>query len=100
MSPCAGLDGGLGVTALAVSNVPRKYLAVCERAKQAVCIIYDLTQQKKPRYLTSNEYTATEFVDVKFAYSEEKLSNFVLTMTGKPDYRVIIWLWDKQKFIQ
>ena len=37
-----GLEGALGVTAMAVSNVTKRFLAVCEEAKQAICIIYDL----------------------------------------------------------
>lgn len=37
-----GLEGGLGITAMAVTNVGRKHLAICEKAKHAVCTIYDV----------------------------------------------------------
>jgi hypothetical protein len=49
--------------------------------------------------LTTNESVATEFIDVKFAYSDEKLTNFLFTLTGEPDYRLVVWLWDKQRFV-
>lgn len=81
---------------MAVSNASKQYLAVCERAKHAICVVHDLANPtRKPKMLTSTEYTASEFIDVKFAHSAERQQNFLLTMTGEPDYLLIIWLWDK-----
>ena len=54
---------------------------------------------KRRRVLTSSELQAKEFTQVSFAYSEEKLHNYLLTLSGEPDYRVIIWLWDKSRFV-
>ncbi len=36
-----GIEGSYGISALALSP-SRRFLAVCEKAKQALCIIYDL----------------------------------------------------------
>lgn len=60
----------------------KKYLALCERAEQAVCLIYELNTLKRRRILTSEEFASKEFIDVKFAYSEEKLTNFLLTLVS------------------
>lgn len=61
----------------------KRNLAVCERADHAVCFVYDLhAPNRKPRVLTSTEIDAAEFVDVKFAHSSEKLTNFLLTLVS------------------
>jgi hypothetical protein len=80
-----------------------------------MCIIYELSnkhaQIKRKRILTSSECKATEFVQCSFANSEEKSTQFLVTVvsfyqllrhcwqSGAPDFRVIVWLWDKQRFI-
>ena len=93
-----GIEGTQGVSALAVSH-NKRYLAVCEKSAQALCIVYELNTLKRRRILTSSELTSSEFTQASFAYSEEKLQNYLLTLSGEPDYRVIIWLWDKQRFV-
>lgn len=64
----------------------KRYLAVCEKAKQAMCIIYELsnknTQIKRKRILTSSECKATEFVQCSFANSDEKISQFLVTVVS------------------
>ena len=50
---------------MAVSS-NNKYLAVCERSQQAICLIYELGTLERRRILTSSESAATEFIDVKF----------------------------------
>ena len=77
-----GLEGALGVTAMAVSNISKRYLAVCEEAKHALCIVYDLHTLKRKKILTSSEIHASKFIDVKFGYSEEKLTNFLVTLVS------------------
>ena len=67
---------------MAVSH-SKKYLAVCERASQAICFVYELNTLKRRRVITSSESSAQEFVDVKFAYSEEKLTNFLFTLVSR-----------------
>lgn len=71
----------MGVTAMALSH-NNKYLAICERAEQAICFVYEVNTLKRRRILTSSESVAKEFVDVKFAHSDEKMSNFLLTLVS------------------
>ena len=75
------MEGTHGVTAMAVS-ANKKYLAICERAQQAICFIYEVNSLKRRRIITSSESGAKEFVDVKFAHSEEKLTNFLVTLVS------------------
>lgn len=58
-----------------VSNIiPKQYLAVCEKSSQAICVVHDLVNtNRKPKYLTSSEYDADSFTDVRFAHTEERL---------------------------
>lgn len=77
-----GVEGTKGVSCMAVSH-SKKYLAVCERASQAICFVYELNTLKRRRVITSSESSAQEFVDVKFAYSEEKLTNFLFTLVSR-----------------
>ena len=60
----------------------KKFLAICERAQQAVCFIYEVNSLKRRRILTSTDSVAKEFIDVKFAYSEDKLTNFLFTLVS------------------
>ena len=60
-----GIEGSEGITTLALSPCKR-LLAVCERAKQAICSIYDTTTFKRKKILTSTEYNACEFVAAAF----------------------------------
>ena len=78
-----GVEGTQGVTAMAVS-ANRKFLAVCERSQQAICLIYELNSLKRRRILTSSESPAQEFIDVKFtaSQSEDKLTNFLFTLVS------------------
>ena len=62
----------------------KKFLAICERAQQAICFVYEVNSLKRRRILTTNESVAKEFIDVKFAYSEEKMTNFLLTLVSEP----------------
>ena len=77
-----GIDGMQGVTAMAISH-NKKYLALCERSEQAVCFVYEVNSLKRRRILTSDDFNAKEFIDVKFAHSDEKLTNFLLTLVSR-----------------
>jgi hypothetical protein len=68
---CIGVEGSEGITALAVSQA-KKYLAVCEKAERALCIVYDLGTLKRRKILTSTDYNAREFISVAFAATNEK----------------------------
>jgi len=50
---------------------------------------------KRKKILTSSDYTAKEFVSVAFQPQNEK--SFLATLTGEPDWKIIIWMWDKSK---
>lgn len=66
-----GVEGSEGISALAVSQ-GKKYLAVCEKAERALCIVYDLTTLKRRKVLTSTDYNSREFISVAFAATNEK----------------------------
>ena len=75
------MEGTKGVSCMAVSH-NKKFMAVCERSHQAICFVYELNTLKRRRVITSSESVSKEFIDVKFAYSEEKLTNFLLTLVS------------------
>jgi len=90
-----GIEGSEGISALALSP-SKKFLAVCEKSERAVCSVFDVNSMKRRKILTSTDYNSKEFVSVNFAPSNEK--SLLVTLTGEPDIRVIIWTWDKAKF--
>lgn len=61
-----GVEGSEGITALTVSQ-GKKFLAVCEKAERALCIVYDLATNKRKKILTSTDYNAREFISVAFS---------------------------------
>lgn len=92
-----GVDGTQGITTMELSPCKR-YLAVCERHTQAICVIYDLVTLKRKRFLTAAEASATEFTDLSFATSSDKLQQYLVTLTNQgsdSQFRCQIWLWDK-----
>ena len=67
---------------MAVSD-NKKFLAICERSQQAVCFVYEVASLKRRRIITSSESIAKEFIDVRFAHSEDKMTNFMLTLVSR-----------------
>ena len=92
-----GVDGCEAITAMAL-HPNKKFLAVAERATQAICIIYDITTLKRKKICTTGDCVSKSFTSLAFANSDQKSEQFLVTLTGEPDYRAIIWLWEKQKF--
>jgi len=104
-----GIEGSEGITAMAITD-NKQYLAVCEKSNQAICSVYniqkfldtskgkqqnpvyEMTNVKKRRMLSSPEVESNEFVAVSFSQHNEKQ---IVTLSGKPDWKLIIWLWDK-----
>lgn len=83
---------------MAVSHNGR-FLAVCEKAKQPLCVIYELKVEKgdqflkRRRVLTTSETSANEFKEVAFAYSDDKMTNFLLTVVSyNPGYFIFCTL--------
>ena len=77
-----GVEGSEGISALAVSQ-GKKYLAVCEKAERALCIVYDLATLKRRKVLTSTDYNAREFISVAFSASNEKSLLCTLVSTSQ-----------------
>ena len=94
-----GSEGTHGITALNLSPAG-KYVAVCEKGEkggQATCTIFDFTTQRKKKALPEHDckdYTARKFVAVDFSKNEK---SFLITLTGKPDWMLLFWQWDKIK---
>lgn len=104
-----GIEGSDGITTLGLSHSHR-FLAVCEKAERALCVIYDLyglksnQQPKKKKIITSSDYNSREFISVCFAPTNEK--QFLATLTcpykGDDSYltgesKIILWIWEKSK---
>lgn len=74
-----GVEGSEGITSITVSP-SRKYVAVCEKAERALCMVWDISgvsanpvvQPKRKKILTSTDYLAKEFISVAFAPTNEK----------------------------
>ena len=65
-----------------------------------MCTIYDIHSQKKKKVLPDpdidcEDYTAQEFLSCCFAPKNE--SQLIVTLTGPPDWTVILWDWEKLK---
>ena len=95
-----GTEGAEGFSMFEMSPC-NKFLVVCEKAQQALCTIYELhgDNVKRRRRLTAAELLATEFVSISFARTEDKLQQYVCTLTNKctdGHYKIVVWLWDKQ----
>ena len=97
----AGKDGTEGITCVSISP-SKKYLAICERGERAICMIYDVAGQKFRKKLPDQEhecsdYYSREFLACAFSFKNEK--NHLVTLTGEPDWLVILWQWDKTKIL-
>lgn len=75
----------------------KKYIAICERAEKAQCFIFDTTTQRRRKCLVANECESQEYISVAFSPANEK--NFLITLSGEPDYMLIFWQWDKIKVL-
>lgn len=93
-----GNEGAEGITCLAV-NSTKRYLAVGEKCQDgAVVTIFDLVTAKKRKTLSFTECDATEFVSIAFSADNK----YLLTQTGpstsgKHDWTLIYWMWDKAR---
>jgi hypothetical protein len=93
------MDQTEGITCINVSH-SKKFLVICERAQRAVWTVYEIQHQKVRRSLLKGEqegfahYQAKEFVAVTFSKNEK---HHLLTLTGEPDWSLILWKWDSSK---
>lgn len=103
-----GIEGSQGISALALSS-NRKFLAVCEKASNAICTVYSIGKLlelpaekrsvtifdvplKRRRVLCSSEDPAKEFVSADFSNNR---STTLATVSAKGEPKLIIWNWDK-----
>jgi hypothetical protein len=94
------MDQTEGITCINVS-LSKKFLVICERAARAVWTVYEIQHQKVRRSLLKGDqestqlYQSKEFLAVQFSPKNEK--HHLLTLTGEPDYNVILWKWDSSR---
>jgi hypothetical protein len=94
------MDQTEGITCVDVAP-SKKFLVICERAARAVWTVYEIQHQKVRRSLLKGDqestqlYNSKEFLAVSFANKNEK--HHLLTLTGEPDYSVILWKWDSSR---
>ena len=79
----------------------RRFVAVGEKtgeslgpdlAERFLVNIYDLNTLKRRKKLqTTSEVNAKEFISISFSADNK----YLLTLTGGPDYTLIVWLWEK-----
>ena len=94
-----GSEGTEKITTIAISK-QKKFLAICEKAEHAMCTIYDIHSQKKKKVLPDqdircSDYEAKEFLSACFDPVKE--NRFLITLTGEPDWSLLLWDWDKLK---
>ena len=90
----SGNEETSGITALSLSP-GKKYIAICERdeARGAQCTIFDTNTQRRRKTLNSTDFEAKEFVSVAFSPTSE--GTYLITLTGAPDWRLVLWKWEK-----
>eukprot|EP00357_Protocruzia_adherens_P031581 CAMPEP_0115039386 /NCGR_PEP_ID=MMETSP0216-20121206/43998_1 /TAXON_ID=223996 /ORGANISM="Protocruzia adherens, Strain Boccale" /LENGTH=1374 /DNA_ID=CAMNT_0002420017 /DNA_START=19 /DNA_END=4143 /DNA_ORIENTATION=- len=91
-----GLEGSLGITAMAI-HPNKKQVAVAEKAERAVVIVHNIeTQKKKVLALNGSESSAQEISSMAFAPFADK--NYLVTLMAA-ECLVVYWQWDKQRVI-
>uniref|UniRef100_A0A3B3WUV3 Cfap43 N-terminal domain-containing protein n=1 Tax=Poecilia mexicana TaxID=48701 RepID=A0A3B3WUV3_9TELE len=91
-----GLEGSLGLRALAVSPNQR-YLAVSEKAEEASITVFDLHQEHgmKKKVLTAGDFLVQEFLCMAFSPD----SKYLIGQSGAPEWLLIFWSWEKNKVL-
>lgn len=93
--PCT--EGSEGITAMALSH-SKTHLAVWERSERAICTIHNISSAKrKKKVITTDHITDKEFISVAFSQQNDK--GHLVTLTGGQDGMVILWQWNKAKWI-
>ncbi|EDV23338.1 uncharacterized protein TRIADDRAFT_27693 [Trichoplax adhaerens] len=79
-------------SAIAVST-NRRYVAIAERGDKPTINIYDIHSLKRKKVLTLPECTSNEYVSMAFSPD----SKYLVTQSGKPDWTLTYWTWEKSK---
>ena len=98
-----GTEGTEAITHVALSNCGR-YISVCERNvkdEKGLVTVFELISSKKRQKLPDaidqmNKYKSQEFVCSAFNIRKEEI---LVTMTGAPDWQILIWDWDKSRLL-
>ena len=69
-----------------------------------MCTIFDIHSQKKKKTLPDqdvacNDYESKEFLSCAFSTKKELEGNILITLTGEPDWMLMLWDWEKQKVL-
>jgi len=94
----AGNEGTVGITCLAVSP-NKRYLGIAEKSPDtAMVTIYDLVTTKKKKTLQHPDIDPQEFTSIAFS-AENKflLTQGGLSPSGKNDWTLCYWNWEKGK---
>jgi hypothetical protein len=96
-----GSEGVEKITAVAMSP-SKRYVAICQRAAKAKCIIYDIHTQKLKQTLPdqdieTDDYEAMDFLSASFPVKNENTQ--MITLTGAPDWMVLLWDIDNIKVL-
>jgi len=96
-----GTSDAENITAIALS-ADSNYLAICERGiERGLLIIYDLAKPTNPKVLPETldqlqAFTSKEMVAVSFSCKDSKK---IVTLSGAPDYKVMLWRWEDTKLL-
>eukprot|EP00241_Pyramimonas_parkeae_P007877 CAMPEP_0114261564 /NCGR_PEP_ID=MMETSP0058-20121206/21223_1 /TAXON_ID=36894 /ORGANISM="Pyramimonas parkeae, CCMP726" /LENGTH=181 /DNA_ID=CAMNT_0001377145 /DNA_START=26 /DNA_END=567 /DNA_ORIENTATION=+ len=83
-----------GITAVAIAS-NRKFLAVAEKADDAVITIYDLQTYKKRKTLQTKQVESQEYACLAFSPDGKML----VSQGGAPEWTLIVWVWEKSKVV-
>ena len=93
------IEGSEGITAICLSP-SKAYLAVAERAIQAIITIYDTTNFRMKKRITTSENDVKQYISMEFCPTNEK--QFLITLgesekDGQKETFIFYWQWDKSK---
>lgn len=106
-----GTEGTDGINFITISH-SNKYLAYCEKGlpgDRARCTIYDIVARKLKKIIPDQDpkqqeketepyFTSNVFLGCAFSPKAER--THLLTLTGDPDWSVLLWQWDQFKVLQ
>lgn len=81
----------------------QRFIAICERATpRAQVTIFEVISKKKRKTLPEPEienlsFECQEFLSCAFAPETEK--QHLITLSGEPDWCIIVWQWDQLKML-
>ena len=81
----------------------QRFIAICEKAlPRAQVTIYEVISKKKRKTLPEPEMDNLSFEGKEFlscAFSPETEKQHLITLSGEPDWCIIVWQWDQLKML-